>query len=903
MENMRDAQTILLCKINAYQVRKEEKAEYREQYRNMYAGIDENKSRKFVTYGNFDAVSIYKTGEDPEWLKAAEKDRRDIIGKTSQEICYHPIHVVSHYAESSFWKETAAFPACLITLVYGVRNDENPCDPCDLFISNYLKGRSPKIDENKVRYAVYRAINICDAVILWMTKDIGYALRLSTELARSGKARKTYSLLGLEMRDLEDLDNSGRHLKENLNDGKFCVRIQGSVRDYRKANEIFLSDSSKIKQWIFDESNSVEPMRVFGNEDFDIRIKDLTKNQLIDLVINMMKESQEISQACWDSHTECICPEVSDSWREVDPPSYIHELDDCLTTYKKYYETLKDDLVAYPWAPAFLELLGTHVNIDHHPILHAPASMFVRFVKIANEYFQRGTNRNDRLYPQFNAVLRKSRERILWVIRHWSHLTDQLTRTDDLVFHGIGSIPAIYETLPEAILEFYHVFLREVVDTVIEADRELRDPNWSYAYDFLLFPEQNQRPRISKMFILDDYHDYQLEQKEYKCKHEDIEFCSSCSDTTCRRKYSWPEKQVYLAEFQSSLLYDPMGFLFPMVHECFHFCGDTFRLREDRMGYFADVLATEIQYELGLDKSWYKDLGYELAKKLEIPKPAGLNLRRTANMFYEKLRGLFEYRVLQEIREAMPNAAYLHGDEMRTRWCNLRIDWRGDDATDHWWVVLDKWTYYFSECYADLMALLLLEFPTQEYFRMLNNEWESAGKAVQETEDSEIWKFVQRIVLVLGAYHLDENTVYTEEDLENEEICQTIKTCERGSFVGDNRVTILEALKALFLKGVPRFTREGFDPPPKLRPVLDYLFAVKEEFRRRLGSEIENPNSSIGKLRARYQMFFQNVDFFSKKFDSFMRERRYNSGESKTGHITEPAAASHNVALCQSPSR
>lgn len=878
-EKIRDAQTILLCKINAYQVRKKKNAEYSEQYQKIYAGPDESTSRKFVTYGNFDAVSIYKTGKDDNWLKAAERDRRDVIGQTSQEICYHPIHVVSHSADPSFWHDTAAFPACLITLVYGVRNETEtetePELPCEIFISDYLKNRSPKIDDNKVKYAVYRAINICDTVIIWMTKDIDYALQLSTALARSGKARKTYSLLGLEMCDLNNPDASGQHLKDNLCEGEFCVKIQGSVRDYALAKEIFLSDSSKIKQWISDQSNSAEPMCVFGKEDFDIRIKKLTRDQLIDLVINMMKASREISQACWDNHTECISSKISDSWENVEQPFFKHELDACLTDYKKYYEVLKQDPIAYPWAPAYLELLGTHVNIDHHPVLHAPASLFTRFAKIANEYFRRGTNPNDELYQQFNAVLIKSRERILWVIRKWSHLTDQLTRTDDLVFHGIGSIPAIYETLPEAILEFYHVFLKEVVDTIAEADRELRNPGWVYEYDFLLIPEQNQRPRISKMFILDDYHNYLLEHcTEYKCNNDGVESCASCSDKLCQRKYSWPEKQVYLAEFQSSLLYDPPGFLFPMVHECFHFCGDTFRLREDRMGYFADVLATEILYELGLDKSWYQDLGDKLAKELEIAKPVGLNLSRTANRFYEKLKELFKYKTLNDIRKDMPNAAYLWGDEMRTRWCNLRIDWRGDESTDHWWVVLDKWKEYFSECFADLMALLLLEFPTQEYLRMVNDEWKSAGKTMQDADDSVGRKFVQRIVLVLAAYHLEENTAYTEETIEKEELCRTLKAWKRGDFVGNNQKAILEVLKALFLKEAPSFTEEGFDPPAKLRPVLDYLFAVKKEFRNRLGSDIQNPESSLGRLRTRYKMFFQEDGIFTEEFNSFMSEHR-----------------------------
>ncbi len=893
---IRDIQTILLCKVNSYQTRTGG-IEYTEQYKKLYTGPKANTFRKFITYGNFDAVCIYKTTEklDGNWLKYVEKDQKDILGNTAQDICYHPVHVISHSADDSFWTNSSRFPACIVTLVYGVMNHgEGANKSYDQYLKQFLQNFAPQIDQSRVSYAVYQAINICDAVIIWTTNDINYALTLSANITRQGKARKTYSLLGLEFIDFDDLQKSEEHLCSNLCDGYFDVRLLGSIRDHKLASEYFLSENPKMQEiWINGTGYKIEPICVFGNEDFDVRITHLSKTQLVSFVTKMLRDSKQISEACWDIHTECILP-GNYTAPSVRLPTFSHELDIYLDEYtNNIYPTLKKDPIAFPWASAYLELLATHVNLDHHPILNAPGSIFLNFVKIANYYFRQGKDRNA---PEYKILL-KSKDKILRVIRNWSQLTAQLTRSDDLVFHGIGRVPAIYESLPESILEFYHAFLMDIIKVIREEDIGLENPEYSgeYQFDFLLIPEQSQRPRIGKMFDLTDYHQSLI--NDYKSKNEKIckEGCKKCiaenanTFNACKLRFFWPIKQVYLAEFQTGLLYDPPGFLFPMVHECFHCFGDAFRMRVTRTEYLARILANEIQYELQLDKVWYKEFGRVLTEKLIIPNPVGLNSYRSTEELLTILNGLFVSSEFDSIRREIGNPSFLQGEEIRNAWLRLNNHSKGVSTENHWKAIIDKWISYFYECFADIMALLLLGAEHNNilyvYYRTLNIDWESTKEAendkVNETDSAQSWKFVQRISLVAGAFFYDrdkkERHEYKRRDLQDNVIFKKLRLFQldnpsnENSFVWKNRYNIAYVIRSLFLYDAERNDALTHpDHPVMLAYILDYLFDVKELFFERFEAQLSNVESPLSIMRGNYKKYFQKGELFTEEFNKLL---------------------------------
>ena len=884
MENKRDVQTLLLCKVNAYHVRNDkEKKGYIDPYSSIFPNKNTKASfcRKYITYGNFDAVSIYRTVDNPSasWLKDVEHDRREITEHISSKICYHPIHMISHITTDDFWKRSESFSACVITLVYGTMQP----DQQQVSVDRFVKGCIGAVDETKAIYSVYQAINICDAVVLWLTNDISYALRKSAELIRMGKARKTYSLVGFEMPEFSNLKASKEKLDNKLIDGSFNIRIQGSIRDHVLAAALFSNnESSFIHQCSptgIRSTEKVEYVCVFGNEDFDIRLQNISKTYLLNLLFGMIWRSEEIANACWDIHTEFIDPEdyISNAHIKKRP---THELDECLGDFIEFYDQLKSSGGPYRWTSAYLELLGTHVNIDHHPILSAPASLFSNFVRIANDYFHKSCDPSFIHQIEYQKIVKKSEERIFSVIRNWSHLTDQLTRTDDLVFHGIGRSPAIYDTIPETILLFYHRFLRKTIDELIatDANMKLKMPGWEYEYDFLLVPEQSQRPRISKMFLLRDYHDYLL-NNEIVCQCEPKQACNDCvRKETCERRCLWPDKQVYLVEFQASLLYDPLGFLFPIVHECFHFFGDTFRQREERAKLFASIIATEILFKLNMEWAWYKDFKFRLIDHIAIAQPIGLNLDRTKNQIYDNLKELFTKNKLEQIAGTLDDPFYLQGNELLSKWVSFRTTENMEEVQqDKWGCILDKWDYYFRECFADLMTLLFFDFPIKEYFHFVNDEWRNTGlEECEETEDKS-WQFIQRIALVVSAYTFENRHLaraeeqYTEKELRSNCLFDIIESQPPRTFLEINKSNIEGVIVSLLaIESKSSFKTRFNDPPAKLAPVLDYLFLVKETFHKVYDDKLNDPNSVISILRKDYKTFFVEGKLFDDEYNIFL---------------------------------
>lgn len=403
---------------------------------------------------------------------------------------------------------------------------------------------------------------------------------------------------------------------------------------------------------------------------------------------------------------------------------------------------------------------------------------------------------------------------------------------------------------------------------ILEVDKNRLDPDKKYEYDFLLVPEQSQRPRISRMFVLHGYHDYVLEH-EYACP-KDVESCNDVCSENCRRKYLWPEKQVYLVEFQSSLLYDPTSFLFQLVHECFHFFGDSLRMRVVRAKRLADIVTTEILYQLDLEKPWYSDFWKIVRKELEIQRPIGLNLRRTAKQLYLQLNEFLSGQTINKLKEEGNTFYYLKGSEFSAKWLRLQSSYDNEPLT-RWERIIDKWRYYFSECYADLMALLLLKIEIVQYLDMVSTEWINSGTMADETDSPESWKFVQRISLVLGCYLLEEQeNGYANDELEKTSVFMCLSTWEKSDFVGNNSVNIKMTLRSLFQKDVLPYEKKYNDPPAKLKPILDYLFCVKAAFHKSFEADILNPESSLNVLRNEYDEYFIKGNLFTEAYHNFL---------------------------------
>ena len=208
--------TLLLCKLRPEAFTSEDGQDYSEVYKNIYTGpgykTEENGEQRrpkkmgqaperYLTIGSVDAISIYDTvasADGPEWFEAIYTDKLNIIQQINESVIYHPIHLVANADDGDPVAGGSAYPFCVVTLIYGIdQKKESPKDGeksryeflIKQFVDELLADKEPQMV-----YTVYNAVNICDAAIIWYTRDILETLDISRKLTTQGLSRKTFTL-------------------------------------------------------------------------------------------------------------------------------------------------------------------------------------------------------------------------------------------------------------------------------------------------------------------------------------------------------------------------------------------------------------------------------------------------------------------------------------------------------------------------------------------------------------------------------------------------------------------------------------------------------------------------------------------------------------------------------------
>lgn len=781
----RDIRTLLFCRVSPKDI------DHVEVYKEISKlNLNhQNNAKSFFALGGFDALCIYPTEIQPtskNWLGQIYTDKQRIIHSINPNVIYHQMHLVTQQDTGDFWcKETEKdYPFFLATFVYGVQNkghnadkeahwiklDKKECSIYEHSILKYLrehtdKSESPAIHSNKIKYAVYNGISISDVVILWRTKDIRSTLEFISSIEQQGIARRTLTTVSFPMNAQglirEDAFTTLR--APQLNTEGISVSIRGSVRDMEKFKLVY----DMLKK-VLGEQKYFENC---GRNDFTITA-DVTWGSIADLLEIYTRQHKEISDACWEIHTDLQLPS-HDGWKQQTYRASATPTDILSGEYKKFlqYRELYH-LDKYPWCHAMVELLGTHSNIDHNPVLHGPSYLIYKSLKIANAYFagqvEDFTNRKI-----VDSLLIESRDSLLRFIRNWDQLTEQIIRNDDVMLSGRSNSHTIHISLPENALDFYHAFLRKVVDFLVAYDDRFGRKPENFEYDFLLSPEISNRFRFSSMFRTD-----------IKYRSEDSQ------------KRIWPEKQAYILELPLESVFEPLQAFIPMVHECFHCFGDILRNREVRRQYMSLFIAANIVTAGNFGSSRYNRLLAETAKFIHGPVPCQTEpyLTQTYNDLMQNTYSILGHNGIDTLFNALGDAYYLYSDNALTKWNAAKNSFiRADSShTISAESVVNACLYYFKECYADAMTIALLRLTPQEYLSLFRSEialfddpgriWKSNDRESHIKQSaSGMAALAQRMAVVMATCtNYNKVTIFDPQDCYN--AISTLATEDSGQF-------------------------------------------------------------------------------------------------------------------------
>lgn len=606
-------------------------------------------------------------------------------------------------------------------------------------------------------------------------------------------------------------------------------------------------------------------MQSLGKSDFSITAR-INYANLANLLELYRTHHRELCDACWEFLTDVKTDPLDTTSREynwIRPSQYatdvIYQLYDDYQKLISRADSGKElDLREFSWFNALQELLGTHRYIDLHPVLHGPSYLVYTSLKIAYAYFS-GQVRDYVSVEQRRMLLKRSEENIINFIRNLDQLTEQISRNDDAMLNNRSNTHTIHLSLPESALEFYHAFLRKIVNRLTWFDQEAKKLPEGFEYDFLLSPKICSSFRFRPMF-----------RTEYP-------------DRTFQDGKVWPPKQAYILELPLESIFNPIDIFIPFVHESFHCFGDTLRQRPLRKQFMSLFVASNFLHAAKMNRPAYSSFCGLIARAIHPSDKANIDaylttswqqLVRNTDILLETntLDDLIERisdRYIEELTTQESSQKDLSPEYIEACRQKFKLQFKTkykEDALLRWLTgknelkkhdrysssiagrmtvadaILKNCQFYFKECYADAMTISLLRLSPNEYLDCHRKEisrdlykynpMELRTEAENRLNNQRI-QMAQRFAIVLVAC-CKARSAYPESSpgsFTTANCLEAIKGFSAPDYASDKEISVYqefsEALKQNFISlsddNMPMPTIPCLHPPATLQYVVDYL--------------------------------------------------------------------------------
>lgn len=754
---------------------------------------------------------------------------------------------------------------------------EIECSPYEQMIRLHLRKLFQEIP-SAIKYSVYNGITVSDVVILWRAKDLLEVMEMITRIEYSGIARKTLTTLGFPVNEDGRVKSCVTEALAHNPHKYITLSMHGAIRDVARFIEVKQRltrpmdgvTTEKIKEslmalvrrayveqkarsmlqdvlggdWTSEhltklsEETSLEDFadqlkpsianvhasmccvapnstwsQSLGKNDFSMSTRVSYANLAI-LLDSFSIIHKAFYHACWEFLIDIRTghPSEKEKWfHESEPPSKI-----MCNLYGDFQELFKkSDLTHYSWFDALQELLGTHHYIDHHPVLHGPSYLVYNSLRIAYAYLS-GEVTDYETSEKRKRLLERSEENIIHFIQNLDQLTEQISRNDDAMLNNRSNTHTIHFSLPESALEFYHAFLRRIVDYLIAYDERNGLKPDGFEYDFLLSPKTCSQFRFRPML---------------KTGHK---------DHGNNPGKVWPQKQAYILELPLESIFKPIDLFIPFVHECFHCFGDVLRQRAERKQYMALFIATNLLTTAGLGLRENQALCAGLARQIYGSLEYGTGTYLNITLKHLKLN---TYRILQANALDQVFSDVVSDDTLRRLAAIMqkysKIDIGTSSLTGQESIVdaiLENCNVYFKECYADAMTIALLRLTPGEYLERSREELrrshdyqysEETSSLTAEQISHQRTHIALRFAIVLAACHkqndrLKHFTVSACREAISRFDMPMLENKRKGSYSGFAS-NLLQSFESLIDFSKPMTPGSSLHPPAALYHVIDYL--------------------------------------------------------------------------------
>lgn len=758
----------------------------------------------YISIGYFDTLQIcpLKTEKQNEWLKEAYAKDIALSNGLTESFFFKTVHCAALDSEDNdveqFMQKQA--PYLFVTFLQG------RCTTTKTWENNvlsYLKneiGKSAGGGEDGVSYAVYRPLALCDMVILWKSDRILPILQKIQRVYYAPMVGDMHSIPAI----LKEEILSARLLPEETIPR---VTVRYLVRNAYEAYRYFASQ--------YPTEN--HPLFTVGIEDITSVFDHLTTAQLKEMLAKRLTDQEHLEQFN-KAFAECEM-HFGDTLREgqKNPDAdtglydYCRELQEKFQTIREKLEEQRlIDSMDGPWLKAASEFYYALSSLSYNILADGFCYLVLGAAAVFCKKLEALAAKPD------SGQLRK----IQRFIRGWGTLMEQVLRNDGKFSQQPSFTPPPLCDVPANLLEFYLAF------TCFASEIMQNSSDAACEFPLLLVPKLCRRIKVESVF-------------------DDPPPCS----------------RLLYVDIPISLLYDPYIVLSHLTHEISHFAGDDWRLREIRAEKYYEIWVTELAAELGFEKERTK---HKIKEEIALPTDS-------SRLYLEDLSGYMQYQLQTALSDETVIQRWLeaeYGEHDFVGHCKLvqsmnQITQMKQSLYDYmveppgqFFDIMREFHTLFRECYADIVAVYLLQLDLNEYLGLASQEIELYDRTYKRRGEQYYLSAERWAMVISVSYPEQVHSILASVD-KKEKSGHTAEIDRR--FAEDIQQCIYYLLGEV-APGQLRDTLErNYHRIDCIGQLMDYLFACRREMLNAAGAR-----QNIDKLRGAFRGVFSEDSIFSE---------------------------------------
>ena len=697
----------------------------------------------WLTLGYFDALRLQLPDADGDGENMVKRIYRDINMQsqhTNAKIYTHPLHIISNLIDDvkteryrRFFEKNTPF-LCVTFFQCSPLLQKSPIQleqEAEALLEQTIEELRDD-GQRELHHVIYQTLNLSDFVILWKTNSLQWLLKALQALHTSAFVGDLHSIPAVRYDCLMLFQNgfsqkAPQPVEEEI--GQIITRY--IVRDSKLASEFFQTLPEEIRE---------EPFFSTGVEDVSTVRQDVSTQTLFKTLSHRLfdqKASAQFHSAFLDCETHLGLPGYNSNVAQVqktDLQGYCERLNQCYSIVKNQVFSLSEDGLDSDWLRTAGNLYHALLDMSRNAIADGFCYLVIDGAAM------------------FCSELAKMKEpcdteqlmRFQRFIRGWGSLIDQTMRLDGKFSQQPGFSPALCP-IPSRLLELYLAFTTQCGKMMQSNSGD------NSRFALLLVPKLCRRIKVESVF-------FRLP----------------------------PSDRLLFVDVPIDILFDPFFALAHLCHEISHFCGESWRLREERKRAYLKICAQELGNQLDIQREDVIDEMYNALSNYKYSSPAYLAILR--DQILDRLDTLIEDRstVSEWIQHAYPKEGY--DAESYARNIASTTSWKGLLASSHinkgnpinrlYSVIQTEYYELLKECYADVSNIFTLQLSGVDYMRLAQKEIVLSNRGRPMMDDYTL--VVERWAITLHVTHQNDALLAIRSDQLPQELWQfaeDIETC------------------------------------------------------------------------------------------------------------------------------